>query len=311
MKWTQRIGSRLKLHDLHIFLAVAETGSMGKAAERLNISQPSVSKAIADMEHVMQVRLFDRTGHGVETTPYGLAIVRRGTNAFDELRQALRDIEILADPTGGEVSIGCPEAIASGFLGAVLTRFSLQFPRVVVNVEQANNVIREYQLLRDRQVDLLLGSITRPFAEEDLDVEIIYEDRPYITTGANNSLAGRRKVELAELLNEKWVLPGVSILRTVLDETFEANGLASPKVSVRSYSVHQRISLLATGRFVSADSGSVLRYNTAASSLKILPIDVAFRAWPVAVVTLKNRTLNPVVKTFIKCVREVAAPLVA
>ena len=139
---------------------MAETGSMGKAAERLNISQPSVSKAIADMEHVMQVRLFDRTGHGVETTPYGLALVQRGTNAFDELRQALRDIEILADPTGGEVSIGCPEAIASGFLGEVLTRFSLQFPRVVVNVEQADNVTHEYQLLRDRQVDLLLGSIT-------------------------------------------------------------------------------------------------------------------------------------------------------
>jgi DNA-binding transcriptional LysR family regulator len=311
MKWTERIGSRLKLRDLHVFLTVAEMGSMGKAAELLGISQPSVSKAIADMEHITCVRLFDRTMHGVVTTPYGRALLKRGIGAFDELRQAIRDIEVLTDPTIGEVTVGCPEAIASGLLGAVLARFCLQFPRVVVNVKEANNMNGKYGPLRDRQVDLLLGAIAQQFAEEDLDAQVIYEDRPYITSAADNPWARRRRVELAELLDEQWVLPGESILRLVLDEAFEANGLVPPKVRVRSYSVHQRISLLATGRFVSADSGSVLRYNVAASSLRLLPVDIAIRSWPVAIVTLKNRTVNPVVQTFIDCVREVAKPLAA
>jgi DNA-binding transcriptional LysR family regulator len=53
MRWNDRIGRRLKLHDLHIFMMVAETGSMGKAAELLSISQPSVSKAISEIEHTM------------------------------------------------------------------------------------------------------------------------------------------------------------------------------------------------------------------------------------------------------------------
>src|SRR5262245_24587330 len=120
MKWDARIGRRLKLHDLHVLLTVAELGSMGKAAERLNVSQPSVSKAISDMEHAIGVRLLDRTAKGVETTAYGRALLQRGMGAFDELRQGIKDIENLADPTSGEVRIGSPEAIASGLLTGVI-----------------------------------------------------------------------------------------------------------------------------------------------------------------------------------------------
>jgi DNA-binding transcriptional LysR family regulator len=215
----------------------------------------------------------------------------------------------LSDPTAGQVTIGCPEAIASGVLGAVLARFCVQFPRVVVNVEAANNITHEYQMLRERKVDLLLGSITRPFVEEDLDAQVLYEDRPYITTGATNRLALRRRVEVAELLEQQWTLPAGSILRSVLEEALEAKGFALPKIGVKSYSVHQRIGLLATGRFVSAESRSVLRYNGAASSVILLPVDLPIRSWPVAIVTLKGRTINPVVQTFIDCVRDVSKPL--
>ena len=93
MKWDDRIGRRVKLHDLHVLMTVAELGSMGKAAERLSVSQPSVSKAISDLEYVVGVRLLDRTARGVETTAYGRALLRRGMGAFDELRQGIKDIE--------------------------------------------------------------------------------------------------------------------------------------------------------------------------------------------------------------------------
>jgi DNA-binding transcriptional LysR family regulator len=309
MNWTDRIGKRLKLSDLHILMIVAESGSMGKAAKTLGITQPSVSKSISDIEHTIGVRLLDRSADGAALTVYGQALVKRGISAFDELSQGVRDIDILSDPTGGQVTIGCPEAIASGVLGAVLVRFCTQFPRVVVNVEEANNLAHEYQMLRDRKVDLLLGSIARPFVEEDLDAQVVYEDRPFITTGPTNPLALRRRVEVAELLEQRWVLPGESILRSVLEEALEARGFGLPKIGLKSYSVHQRISLLATGRFVSADSRSVLRYNGAASSLILLPVDLPIRFWPVAVVTLKDRTINPVIQTFVDCVRDVSKPL--
>ena len=73
MKWTDRIGRRLKLNDLQILMIVAESGSMGKAAKALGISQPSVSKAISDIEHTIGVRLLDRSADGAALRDYGRA----------------------------------------------------------------------------------------------------------------------------------------------------------------------------------------------------------------------------------------------
>jgi DNA-binding transcriptional LysR family regulator len=307
MKWTDRIGRRLKLSDLHLFITVVEMGSMGKAAEQLAITQPSVSKAIADLEHTIGVRLLDRTVTGVVPTPYGRALFRRGMGAFDELRQGIKDLESLDDPTVGEVRIGCPEAIASGLLVKVLDQFSSQYPRVKVRVSAADNMSRELWQVRERQVDLLLGSVSRSFAEEDLEAEVLYNDRPFIVSGSNNRWACRRKVELEELLGEPWLLPGDDFY---LAEAFQSQGFAAPKFGMTSYSVYQRILLLATGRFIGVLSGSVLRFSPAMHfSLSILPVDFFRLTWPIAIVTLKDRTITPVVQTFIDCIRDVARPL--
>src|SRR5438067_7541101 len=102
MQWEERIGRRLKLRDLHILLAVVQWGSMAKAAAELAISQPAVSKAIADMEYMLGLKLLDRTRRGIEPTIYGRSLIRRGLAVFDELRQGVKELEFLADPTAGE-----------------------------------------------------------------------------------------------------------------------------------------------------------------------------------------------------------------
>jgi len=76
-----------------------------------------------------------------------------------------------------------------------------------------------------------------------------------------------------------------------------------------SYSIHQSINLLATGRFVAILSGSVLHFNADRSSLKILPVDFVTRPYTIGIVTLKNRTIGPVVQSFINCTREVSRPM--
>jgi DNA-binding transcriptional LysR family regulator len=309
MKWIDRIGCPLKLHDLHIFMTVAEMGSMGKAAEQLALSQPSVSKAIANIEHTIGVRLLDRTPQGVETTAHGRALLRRGSQAFGELKQGIEDIEFLADPTVGEIRVGCPEAFTSGLLTKVLANFSRQYPGVMVRVYTANNMSREFRLLRDRKVDLLLGAVVNPLAEEDLEIEILYDDRPFIVSGTKSRWASRRQVDLAELVDEPWILPLESIFSSYLSEAFQSKHLAVPKLGVRSYSIYQRLSLLATDRFVASLPASVLRFNIDRFSLKLLPVDFEARFFQVAIVTMKNRTVSPVVQTFIDFVRDVARPM--
>src|SRR5436190_9187594 len=110
---------RLKLSDLRLFHAVVQRGGMAKAAAQLNISQPAVSKAIAALEYTLGVRLLERHPQGVEPTVYGRALLKGGMAAFDELEQSVKQIRFLADPTAGELRIGC-EPLASGFMGAVI-----------------------------------------------------------------------------------------------------------------------------------------------------------------------------------------------
>src|SRR5205807_2842567 len=111
MQWVDRVGNRLKLRDLHILLTVVQRGSMAKAAAELAISQPAVSKAIADMEHTLGLRLLDRGRNGIEPTAYGRALVQRGLAIFDELKQGVEELEFLADPTKGKLSIGSTESV--------------------------------------------------------------------------------------------------------------------------------------------------------------------------------------------------------
>ena len=105
----ERIERRLKLHDVRVLMSVVQAGSMHKAAERLATSQPAVSRAIADLEHALGVRLLDRSPNGVRPTRYGEAILKRGLAVFDELRQGLKDIEFLSDPT----SVSCASVAAN------------------------------------------------------------------------------------------------------------------------------------------------------------------------------------------------------
>ena len=170
----------------------------------------------------------------------------------------------------------------------VLDQFSGQYPRAVIKVRPADNMTQEFRQLRERKVDFLLGGILGSFKEVDLDAEVLFDDGPFIVSGSNSSWASCRKIELGELLEESWLLPGDSFLSSLLAEAFQLRGLAGPKYGVTSYSVYQRIYLLNTGRFVAVQSGSVLHFTRHLLAFKVLPVDLAFRSWPVAIVTLKN-----------------------
>jgi len=131
MQLSDRIGRRMKLQHIHILMTVAQAGSMKKAAALLNTSQPAISRSIVELEQTIGVRLLDRNTQGIEPTEYGRTMLKHGGAAFDELKQGVENIELLADPGAGEVRIGSSPYIAEIFVSAVIKRLSRRYPRIV------------------------------------------------------------------------------------------------------------------------------------------------------------------------------------
>ncbi len=305
------IGRRLRLRDLRVFFAVVQSGSLAKAAVQLRVSSPAVSQVIADLEHAIGVRLFDRSRRGVEPTVYARALLTRGRAAFDELRQGMRDIEFLADPTSGELTIGFTVSVAASVLPRMVERFSEKYPRAVMNVDLVPSPAAKFPGLRDRTYDLILARMPSPlptdYSVDGLNVEVLADDPLVVVAGTQSPWARRRKIDLAELVDEPWILsPPDSWVYARVAEAFKAQGLELPKARLVTYAMDLRTQLPARGRFISVVPNSLLCLGGNPPALKKLPIEMPVRPWLLTVLTLKNRTLSPVVEQFIDCARDVA-----
>jgi DNA-binding transcriptional LysR family regulator len=307
MQWVDRVGRRLKLRDLHILLTVVQRRSMAKAAAELAISQPAVSKAIADMEHAFGLRLLERNRSGIEPTAYGRALVARGIVIFDELKQGVAELDFLADPTVGDLHIGSTESVAAGFLPAVIEQFSGEWPRVRLDIAQAVISKPHYRELRERSIDLLLGRVPTGLDESDLQADIVYDDPVVVVAGRHSKWARQRKLKLGDIAGERWILPPADTMPgTLAAELFRANDTEMPRAPVNTLSMHLCCRLVASTEFVTMLPSSILRFGNRDRCLKLLPIKLPAQRRPVAIVTLKNRTLSPVARLFVDCVHRVA-----
>ncbi len=195
MHWDeQRLGRWLKLRDIHVLLTVAKCGSMGKAAEELSVSQPAISKVISDLEYALGVPLLDRNPRGVEPTIYARAILDRGVAIFDELKQAVKHVEFLANPTAGELRIGSTIAIAAGFIPTAIDRLSRRYPQIVFHLS-AGEASTTYRALDERTVDLVVSPIFGPI-DEQIQGEVLYSEPLVVVAGARSPWARRRRIEL-------------------------------------------------------------------------------------------------------------------
>lgn len=198
------------------------------------------------------------------------------------------------------------------FRGGPDLELSVQHPGVIVHVTQMSRPITaDIRALRERNVDLIIGRGIFPVPEDDLDAEVLFEEPLLVVTGAQSRWVRRRKLELAELVDARWIFypphepPGL-----LVEEAFRLQGVPVPRPSVTSSSFHLRDALLTTGdslTVIPACMRSV--FNATQSKVKSLPVDLRLATRPVAVFTLKNRTLNPVAEIVIKCIRAAATSL--
>jgi DNA-binding transcriptional LysR family regulator len=308
MPWNDRTRRRLKLRDLDILTTLIDAGTMGKAASRLNISQPAVSKAVAELEAALGVRLVDRGRRGITPTPFGLALKKRSVAIFNDLRQGVQDIDFLSDPTTGEIRIGTTDPIMVAIASPVIDLLSRKYPRMFFHVVTGDTATL-YRDVMERNIELAICRMIGPLPDE-LAAEILFHDAFAVMTSAKNPLTRRRKLTLAELANEPWTLyPSDSFFGTVVSQAFRANGHEPPRLTVTTLSFSAQMELLATGRFLTVLPSFMLRLPSPNLPVKALPVALSNARMPIGIITLKNRTLTPLAQLFIDTVRAFAKPL--
>src|SRR5919197_1517281 len=184
--------------------------------------------------------------------------------------------------------------------------------RVLVHVVNTTAATQEFHELRERTVDLLLGRILKPVADDEIDAEVLFQDDYFVVAGSRSPWARRRKIELADLLDEPWIfIPPNNVFASRMAQAFSAQGLELPRAGVTSFSAVLRMRLVATGRFLTIMPGSMLRHNAERWGLKALPVALDALSIPVAVFKLKHRTVSLVVQKFVEHLRAAAKSMAA
>jgi DNA-binding transcriptional LysR family regulator len=309
MQMSDRIGRRMKLHDLHVLMAVVQVGSMRKTAALLNTTQSAISRSIADLEQTIGARLLDRSSQGIEPTRYGRALFKRSVAVFDELKQGVQEIEFLSNPEAGELLIGSGSAFAEGFVLAIIERLSHRYPHVAYHL-MPGALLALYDQLRERRIELAFSGDTALDRQDDIDAEVLFEEPLAVAANAGNPWVRRRRVQLADLVNEPWTWspPGTVVDRLIV-EAFRSSGLDPPRATVYTDAINVRIRLTASRGFLTVVPASVLSFPGKHEALRRLPIELPTTRRQMGILTLKNRTLSPLAELFIECARDIANPL--
>jgi len=306
----ERIGRRLRLKDLHTLTAIAEAGSMAKASTRLALSQPAISKAVADMELLLGTQLLDRSSRGVELTESGRRLIVRSRIIFDELQHGLREIALNADPTQGLIRIGTTEPITV-LVSEAIGRLARKHPRISFDVK-VGDTSSLVESLRERSLDLVVTRWDHPPGNDDLAIEELFDAPLAVMADARNPLVGRKRLSLADLDDAAWTLsPPSSYLGQIVSKLFERRKLALPKSVVTTISVYMRLNLVATGRFITILPERMVRHRANRAWLRCLDLDLSDSAASVAFVTIAKRQTSGAAEAFRVACRDVAKDVAA
>jgi DNA-binding transcriptional LysR family regulator len=297
MRWEERVGRRIRLKDLHTLEVIAEAGSMAKASERLALSQPAISKAIADMEHTFGVPLFDRSPRGVELTDAGLLLISHARVIFDELRQGVSEIERLGDATRGVVRVGTTEPLTN-VVSDIICHMLRAYPRITyeVTVSDTDTLGR---LLRDRALDVLITRWVAPLVADDLAAAVLYQSSLAVMASKDHRRASSKRLRLNQLLDEMWTLsPPDSFLGRIVVDLFQHKGIEMPRAVVTTLSIYMRLGLLASGQFLTILPRTALRHPANRSWMRELNVDLGDSTAPIAAITIKKRRVAGPVRLF-------------
>lgn len=299
-RWITR---KFRLRHVELIAELYDCRSILKASKRLSLTQPTVTKALRDVESTLALKLFERSNRGLEPTAYGEIFARHAKIVLAQLRHAAEELESLRAGYSGKVTVGTLLAASASILPDAIALLKKQRPGVAISV-----VVGTYDILMPSllvgDLDMVLGRLPEEGRSRALVYEEFYAEPICVVVRRGHPLARKRRVTLRDLANEAWLLPlPETALRRQIERAFVEAGAPLPRNVIESVSILTNRALLRK-----SDCVGVMPYHVALDDveqglLAILPVKLKSIESPVGAIVRAPGTLPPAAAALLDCLR--------
>lgn len=298
--------NRLKARQLALLVALADHGSLRRAAAEVAVSQPAATKLLHDLEDTLGVPLFDRHSWGMEPTLFGDTMIRCARGVLTDLAEARDELAALASGAGGKLRVGVVTGAVPRLLVPALNAVRSRAPGLKTYVlVNANEVLAAG--LRQGTLDLAIGALPAREDAAELASEPLADEPLCVVGGPAHGLPRAKSALAAALAAATWVLPPAgNPLRGTVEAFFAAAGKRLPADLIETVSIVATLALLQQPRTLSALPVDLARHYGARGMLRPLDIALPPGGGSYALLTRANRRLSPAAQAFVEAVRAIA-----
>jgi LysR family transcriptional regulator of gallate degradation len=296
----------MDVRHLRNLLAVIEEGSLGRAAQRLNISQPALTKSVKRLEEQLGIPLFDRDSRGMKPTFFAESLKGYAKAACIGVAEAEKQIEALRKGTEGTITIAGPPVIMTELLPEVLMRIALERPKLQVRVLSQNKGL--FTELLDGKSSLVIAMLYNEIPKQGLATQWLFDDRLVLAMRPDHPLGKRRKIKPGDLLNQKWVFSeNDNWSQRRLKLYFEQDGLTLPRAQVETRDPAVTKSLIMISDHIAMLARLGIEGEISRGLLKCLEIDSPLMLRPIGIVRRENEPILPAIDFVIHIIEDVCA----
>lgn len=298
MSLTPRLVNRLRLKHWSLLSALGDTPTLNQAALRINVTQPSATKLLSDLEQAFGFALFERHARGMRATPLGAEVVAYARQTQAGLDRFLESLEIKRRGGHGHLVFGAIMGAAPDLVARAVADIKRERPRL--NVRILGETSDQIGILLERhEIELAVGRFTDPLQHNKFEFTALADEPLRAVVRRQHELARKRHLAWAELVQWPWVLQTLSSpARLLLEEEFTRAGVSSPADAIECTSIFATLQLVQSSDAISVLPESVVRDHINARLLVALPLVVGRDLKAFGLLTRKDEPLSEIAQTF-------------
>jgi DNA-binding transcriptional LysR family regulator len=291
-----------------LLVALDEYRSLAKVAGAIHITQPAVSKSLAEIERMLEVPLFERGPRGLTTTLYGECVVRHAREMLSGLRRTRDELLALRSGGSGMVTVAMLPTATTQLVPRAVLRLKERTPgsTVILREGTLGQMLAE---LHGERVDVIVGALPRDIREPGLQSLVLLDEDPIVcVAGCHHPLAREPRLDWAALAPYPWIVPPESTsVRLPLEDWLERQGLPLPVDRVESVSLTANLTLLQESLTIAFFSRNNAVHLAERGLIALLPLELRDLSGPVGALWLRNRPTTPAMRGLLDALEEIAA----